>query len=232
MRHCLVTGANRGLGLALSRELLARGAGVVACCRDPDDAEELEFLRAEAGDRLSIERLDVADSAAIAALPARLAPRLRRLDLLINNAGLLVSGERFGNVQADALARSFAVNASAPLLLTQALAGLLRHGHQPRVLCISSQLGSISQSGAFRTVSYAMSKAAMNMAVKRLDGELAQHGITVLAMHPGWLQTRMGGEHATLDPATSARMILDHTARTTPEQGGQFLAYDGTQLPW
>lgn len=232
MRQCLITGANRGLGLALTRELLARGAGVVACCRDPATADELQALQKDAGKRLVIELLDVTDAEVVAALPERLAPRLRRLDLVIHNAGILVSGERFGNVKAEDLARSFAVNASAPLLLTQALAGLLRHGHQPRVVCISSQLGSITQSGAFRTVSYAMSKAAMNMAAKRLDAELSQHGITVVAMHPGWLKTRMGGDHATLEPADSARMILDHIARFGPEDGGRFLAYDGTTLPW
>lgn len=232
VRQCLITGANRGLGLALSRELLQRGARVLACCRDPEAATELTALAAEHADRLQIEPLDVTDDAAVAALSQRLGRHLRRLDLLVHNAGILVSGERFGNVRSDDLARSFAVNASAPLLLTQALAGLLQHGHQPRVLCISSQLGSITQSNAFRTVSYAMSKAAMNMAVKRLDGELCQHGITVMAMHPGWLKTRMGGDSATLDPATSARMILDQIARTTPEDGGKFLAYDGTTLPW
>lgn len=232
MRQCLITGANRGLGLAFSRELLQRGASVVACCREPDAATELDALASRYADRLRIEPLDVTDDAAVAGLPERLGRHLRRLDLLVHNAGILVSGERFGNVRSDDLARSFAVNAGAPLLLTQALAGLLRHGHQPRVLCISSQLGSIAQASAFRTVSYAMSKAAMNMAVKRLDAELAGQGIAVLAVHPGWLKTRMGGDSATLDPADSARMILDQIARTTPEDGGHFLAYDGTQLPW
>lgn len=232
MRQCLVIGANRGLGLALSHELLQRGASVVACCRDPGAAEDLHVLRGEYGTRLQIEPLDVSDNAAIAALPDRLGQRLRRLDLVVHNAGVLVSGERFGNVRPEDLARSFAVNASAPLLLTQALVGLLRQGHQPRVLCISSQLGSIAQSTTFRTVSYAMSKAAMNMAVKRLDAELSQHGITILAVHPGWLKTRMGGDGATLDPTLSARMLLDLVARSGPDDGGHFLAYDGTTLPW
>ncbi len=232
MRQCLITGANRGLGLELSRELLRRGARVVACCRDSGAADDLHALGDEYGTRLQIEPLDVTDDAAIAALPSRLAQHLRRLDLVVHNAGILVSGERFGNVRAEDLAKSFAVNASAPLLLTQVLVGLLRQGRQPRVVCISSQLGSIAQSTAFRTVSYAMSKAAMNMAVKRLDSELSQHGITVLAAHPGWLTTRMGGDDATLDSATSARMLLDLAARSGPAEGGHFLAYDGSTLPW
>lgn len=232
MRQCLITGANRGLGLALSRELLQRGASVVACCRDPDTADDLKALHGEYATRLRIEPLDVTDDEVVAALPTHLGQYLRRLDLVVHNAGILVSGERFGNVRADDLARSFAVNASAPLLLTQTLVPLLLQGHQARVLCISSQLGSIAQAAAFRTVSYAMSKAAMNMAVKRLDAELSQHGITVLAVHPGWLKTRMGGDSATLDPAMSARILLDLVARSNPDDGGRFLAYDGTRLPW
>lgn len=232
MRQCLITGANRGLGLALTRELLARGARVVACCRQPDRAEALHALREAHGERVIIEALELTDNEALAAFPARLESHTRRLDLLVHNAGVLVSGERFGNVRGEDLAKSFAVNASAPLLLTQALAGLLRHGHNPRVVCISSQLGSIAQAAAFRTVSYAMSKAAMNMAARRLHAELSGHGIGVIAVHPGWLRTRMGGEHATLKPEDSARMLIDHVARIDPAQGGRFLAYDGTTLPW
>lgn len=232
MRQCLVTGANRGLGLALVRELLARGARVIACCRHPDAADELKTLAPRDAERLQTEALDLADAGAIEAFAGHLRQHNRRLDLLVHNAGILVSGERFGNVRAEDLAASFAVNASAPLLLTQALATLLRQGHQPRVLCIASQLGSIAQASEFRTVSYAMSKAAMNMAVKRLDAELSQHGITVLAVHPGWLTTRMGGGSATLNAADSARMLLDLVAHANPGDGGRFLAYDGTTLPW
>ena len=176
MQRCLITGANRGLGLAFVTQLLERGARVLACCRDPAKANVLAALAAAHGDRLAIHALDAADPDAIAALPKAAAKHLQRIDLLVNNAGVLVSGERFGNVEAASLATSFAVNASAPLLITQALAPLLALGNKPRVLCISSQLGSIAQSTSYRTVSYAMSKAALNMAVKRLAAELAPRG--------------------------------------------------------
>jgi NAD(P)-dependent dehydrogenase (short-subunit alcohol dehydrogenase family) len=232
MPRCLVTGANRGLGLALAEALLERGARVMACCREPDRAEALAALARTHGERLVIEALDVADGAAIAALPARVARVLQHLDLLVNNAGVLVSGERFGNVRAESLAESFAVNASAPLLLTQALAPLLALGHHARVLCVSSQLGSIAQADRFRTLSYAMSKAALNMAVKRLAAELAPRGILVLAVHPGWLKTTMGGDGATLPPAASARALLELAGRATARDAGRFLAYDGATLPW
>lgn len=232
MQRCLVTGANRGLGLAFVTDLLERGARVLACCRDPAHAQVLDALRAAHGERLAIHALDVADAVAIDALPAVAARHLQRIDLLVNNAGVLVSGERFGNVKAAALAESFAVNASAPLLITQALAPLLSLGNKPRVLCISSQIGSIAQSHAFRTVSYAMGKAALNMGVKRLAAELAPRGIIVLSVHPGWLKTDMGGKSATLAPADAAHALLGLIEHTRIDDAGKFLAYDGAELPW
>lgn len=232
MQRCLVTGANRGLGLAFVSELLERGARVLACCRDPANANVLNALRAAHGERLALHRLDVADPDAINALPQAAAKHLQRVDLLINNAGVLVSGERFGNVKSEALSESFAVNASAPLLITQALAPLLALGNKPKVLCISSQIASIAQSSGFRTMSYAMSKAALNMAVKRLAAELGPRGIMVLAAHPGWLKTEMGGKSATLSSADSAHALLGLIEHAMMRDGGKFLAYDGAELPW
>ncbi len=232
MQRCLVTGANRGLGLAFVTELLERDARVLACCRDPAEAGVLDALKAAHGNRLAVHALDVTDTEAIAALPRVAAGHLQRLDLLINNAGVLVSGERFGNVRAESLAESFAVNASAPLLITQALAPLLALGNKPRVLCISTQLASIAQSTRFRTISYVMSKAALNMAVRRLAAELSPRGILVLVVHPGWVKTSMGGSGATLAPADSAHAVLGLVERATVADAGRFLAYDGAELPW
>ncbi len=232
MQRCLVTGADRGLGLAFVTQLLERGAHVLACCRDPAHADVLAALQSAHGERLVIHALDVADPRAIEALPQAAARHLQRIDLLINNAGVLVSGERFGNVKAESLAMSFAVNASAPLLITQALAPLLARGNKPRVLCISTQLASIAQASSFRTLSYAMSKAALNMAVKRLAAELSPRGIVVLTAHPGWVKTAMGGKGATLAPADSARALLDLIEHAGIDDSGKFLAYDGAPLPW
>ncbi|HET9835656.1 MAG TPA: SDR family oxidoreductase [Rhodanobacteraceae bacterium] len=232
MQRCLVTGANRGLGLEFTRQLLERGARVLACCRDPAHADDLKALQQKRGENLIVHALDVADARAIGALPEVAANHLQRIDLLVNNAGVLVSGERFGNVQAESLMQSFAVNAAAPLLITQALAPLLLQGNKARVLCVSTQLASIAQASSFRTLSYAMSKAALNMAVKRLAAELDARGIVVMAFHPGWVKTAMGGKSATLAPETSARAMLELVEHAKPEDGGRFLAYDGAELPW
>ncbi len=232
MRHCLVTGANRGLGLAFVIALLDRGARVLACCRDPAHAETLKTLAAAHGGRLAVHALDVANPTAITALPEVAKRHLPRLDLLINNAGMLVSGERFGNVSSESLVESFRINAAAPLLITQALAPLLALGEKPRVLFISTQIASIAQASTFRTVSYAMSKTALNMAVRRIAAELTPRGIVVLAAHPGWLKTDMGGKSATLDPGVSARALLELVERAGPDQAGGFYNADGSGIPW
>lgn len=232
MRRCLVTGANRGLGLAFVSALLDRGAEVLACCRDPARAEALKSLAAAHGGRLAVQALDVADPAAIAALPEVAKRHLPQLDLLVNNAGMLVSGERFGNVSSESLVDSFRVNAAAPLLITQALVPLLALGEKPRVLFISTQIASIAQASTFRTVSYAMSKVALNMAVRRIAAELTPRGIVVLAAHPGWLKTDMGGKSATLDPGVSAHALLDLVERAGPDQAGGFYNADGSGIPW
>ena len=218
--------------MAFTAELLQRGARVLACCRDPAHADVLTALAAAHGERLAIHPLDVADADAIAALPVAAAQHLQRIDLLVNNAGVLASGERFGNVKAESLGASFAINATAPLLLTQALCPLLALGNRPRVLCVTSQLGSIAQATGFRTTSYAMSKAALNMAVKQLAAELSPRGIVVLAVHPGWVKSAMGGTGATLAPAASAHALLGLVERATVQDGGKFFAYDGAELPW
>lgn len=231
-QKALVTGANRGLGLAFTRELLRAGSRVIACCREPAQAETLAALAAAHRQHLQIEQLDVADADALTALATRLTSQCGALDLLINNAGVLVSGERFGNMRAESLANSFAVNASAPLLLTQALAPLLEKSDRAHVLCVSTQIASIAQASAFRTVSYAMSKAALNMAVRRMAAVLGERGICVVAVHPGWLQTRLGGDDANTAPATAAHLLLDWLAERPVEDGGQFYARDGSTLPW
>ncbi|HET6631449.1 MAG TPA: SDR family oxidoreductase [Rhodanobacteraceae bacterium] len=231
-RNALVTGANRGLGLEFARHLVAAGTRVTACCRQPSAAAELQALASGNQGRLRIEALDLAEPDAIDALAARLAAERSSLDLLVNNAGVLVSGERFGKVRAAPLAESFAVNASAPLLLTQALAPLLERGHQPHVLCVSTQIASIAQTSSFRTVSYAMSKVALNMAVRRLAAALGPRGVCVIAVHPGWLRTRMGGDTASVEPGTAARLLLELTARLGVDDGGGFYASDGTPIPW
>lgn len=230
--RALVTGAGRGLGLEFVRQLLGRGHRVVATVRRPERAADLKALAAAHPDRLWLLPLDVTDSVSVAALPAAISAHLPALDLLINNAGILVSGERFGKLSADDLQTAFGTNAVAPMLLTQALAPLLQRGNNALVLNISSILGSIEKTEGFYTPSYAVSKAALNMVGKLLSHALAGSGVRVVNLHPGWVRTSMGGAGATLDMDEAVQSILDTVQKLPANATGVYLDRHGKSLPW
>ncbi|MFN7183280.1 MAG: SDR family oxidoreductase [Thermomonas haemolytica] len=229
----LVTGANRGLGLELTRQLLARGDAVIATCRQPAQATALQALGTAHPGQLRVLALEVGSETAraefVRALPLALGEG-GRLDLLINNAGVLHSGERFGHVTQAALKESLRVNAIGPFLLTQALAAHLRDG--ATVANLTSQLGSIARVTRFGTPSYCAGKAAQNMLGAQLAQALAPRGIVVLQLHPGWVQTDMGGAQAPLSVRESAAGLLAVIAAATPAQSGRFLDWQGQELPW
>ena len=244
-RTALVTGANRGIGLEFVRQLLVRGDHVVAACRHPGKASALNTLAGEHPGRLHVLPLDVADAKSRASLLHDLPLVLGddgRIDLLLNNAGVLHSGERFGHVEQAMLDDSLRTNAIGPFLLAQALVPLLcdvAPGHaddtgSPRTVIanISSQLGSIANTTRFGTPSYAISKAAQNMASVLLARALAERGIVVLALHPGWVQTEMGGAQAQVTPADAVAGLLRVIDAATPAQSGTFLDWRGEALPW
>lgn len=244
-RTALVTGANRGIGLEFVRQLLARGDHVVATCRHPGKASALNTLAGEHPGRLHVLPLDVADAKSRASLLHDLPLVLGddgRIDLLLNNAGVLHSGERFGHVEQAMLDDSLRTNAIGPFLLAQALVPLLcdvAPGHaddtgSPRTVIanISSQLGSIANTTRFGTPSYAISKAAQNMASALLANALAERGVVVLALHPGWVQTEMGGVQAQVTPADAVAGLLRVIDAATPSRSGAFLDWRGASLPW
>ena len=231
-RNCLISGANRGIGLEFTRQLLARGEHVIAACRHPGKATALNALAGEHPGRLHVLPLDVADPKSRASLVHDLPLVLGddRLDLLVNNAGVLHSGERFSHVEAAILEDSFRTNAIGPFLLAQALAPLLKDG--ARIANLSSVMASIASRGEFRSPSYCASKAAQNMLTVQLAQAVAARGIVVLALHPGWVQTEMGGEHATVPTADAVRGLLQVVDGATPAQSGSFLDWRGGALPW
>ncbi|MGO1540635.1 MAG: SDR family oxidoreductase [Luteimonas sp.] len=237
-RHVLVTGANRGLGLEFTRQLLARGDRVVATCRHPGKATALNPLAGDYPGRLHVLPLDVAEPKSHAELARELPLVLGghgddtpgRIDLLLNNAGVLPSGERFGRLGADNLEHSFRVNAMGPLLLTQALAPLLADG--ARVANLSSRLGSIAGTGRFGTPSYNISKAALNMATVLLAQALADRGIVVAAFSPGWVRTEMGGDDADVAPEDAVAGVLRQVDALGDGDSGRFLGTDGETIPW
>ena len=233
-KHSLVTGANRGLGLECVRQLLARGDRVVATCRHPGKASALNQLTGEHPGRLHVLPLDVADPKAHAVLARELEllddGEASRLDLLINNAGVLHSGERFGRVSAAHLEDSFRINAMGPFLLTQALSEKLADGG--KVANITSELGSIAGLSRFGTPSYNISKAALNMAGALLAKALAERRIAVAMLHPGWAQTDMGVDSASLPVADSVQGLLRVMDGLKLAQSGGYFDWQGRTLDW
>ena len=229
-KHCLVTGANRGIGLEFARQLLARGDRVIATCRHPGKATALNTLTGEYPGHLHVLPLDVANEKSRAELVRELPLVAGHVDLLINNAGVLHSGERFGQLSSAHLDDSFRTNASGPLLLTEALAPALSDG--ATVGNLSSTLGSIASTSRFGTPSYNISKAAQNMATVLLAHALRDRGIRVVALHPGWVQTEMGGDGAQIAATASVAGLLKVIDDLTLDDSGRFLDWQGQPQPW
>ena len=223
----VVTGANRGIGLEFVKQLTARGEEVDATARDPVDAAELQAV-ARPGVRLRIHRLDVADDASVAAFAEQLAPG--PVDVLINNAG--VSGVKGGElIDPPDILRVLNVNAVGTLRVVRALLPRLREGKGRKIVNLTSKLGSIAEATGGR-YAYRSSKAAVNMATKLLAEDLRGEGFCIVALHPGWVQTRMGGGAAPVPPEQSIRGMLRIIDGLTAEQSGRTFDFEGREIPW
>ena len=233
MKRVLITGGNRGLGLALATQLLAEGNRVFVTCRATADQTALQALVGRYGEALSILPLDVQKTAGMAEVVSAVLAHTNALDWLINNAGVM-SNDSLATVQEADLHQAFAINAIAPLLLTQALLPLLQEGTNPLVLNISSSFGSIGrkQAGMPLRYSYSMSKAALNMFTKTAANELRPLGIAVFAVHPGWVQTDMGGPSARLTPTEAAQTLLHTVNQLTLAESGHYLTENGQPIEW
>ena len=219
MTTWLVTGASRGIGLELCRQLAAHGDRVIAACRKA--SPDLQAL----GCRI-VEDVEVRDDASVGRLAATLGDE--RIDVLVNNAGVL-SRESLGSLDFDAMRRQFEVNALAPLRVTQAL--LPKLGEGAKVIIITSRMGSVADNGSGGYYGYRMSKAAVNMAGKSLAEDLRPRGITVLLLHPGMVATDMTGRQG-IPPAESAAMLIERMDSLGLPETGRFHHANGEPLPW
>ena len=224
MATWFVTGANRGIGLELCRQLSTRGDTVIGAARDPAAASALRALPVE------VVPLEVADDASVRALGQRLEGRA--IDVLVNNAGRGGGGPGIAELDWDIVADYFTVNAIGPMRVTQALLPALRRGDRRVVAHLSSNLGSISDNHSGGSYAYRASKAALNMFNRSLAHELAREGFTCLVLHPGWVQTDMGGPRATTPVADSVAGLLRVLDRASPDQSGEFISFRGDQLTW
>lgn len=216
----VVTGANRGIGLELARQLKARGDEVIAVCRGASKELDALGVRVESG-------VDVSDAAQVAQLAKRLDGVA--VDVLVNNAGIL-RRESLDGVDFAGIEEQFEVNALGPLRVTAALLPLLRKGS--KVAIITSRMGSIADNGSGGYYGYRMSKAAVNAAGVSLARDLAGRGIAVVLLHPGMVATEMTGRHG-IPPEEAARGVLARIDALSAETSGKFVhAGTGEELPW
>lgn len=223
-----ITGANRGIGLSLTQLYLANGWQVHATTRNLASSDELVTL-SDQHSSLTLHELDVTDYQQV----SKLAHDLPVIDLLINNAGYYgPKGSGFGNTDVEEWRKVFEINTIAPLKLVEAFYPLIRQSQMKKIACISSKVGSMTENTSGGGYIYRSSKAALNSVVKSLSNDLADQGFTVLALHPGWVLTDMGGPNALIDADTSAKGLSKVIEQSTQSNSGQFINYDGTELPW
>lgn len=216
----VVTGANRGIGLELCRQLHGRGDEVIAVCRKPSQALEDLGVRIEAG-------VDVGSDSDVAGLAARLAGV--RIATLVNCAGIL-SVESLDDLNFEAMRRQFEVNTLGPLRVTAALRTQLGNGS--KVAIVTSRMGSIGDNTSGDYYGYRVSKAAVNMVGKNLALDLKSHGIAVILLHPGFVRTDMTGGAGHVDPPESAKGLIERIDALALDDSGSFWHADGQRLVW
>jgi len=223
MTTIVITGAGRGIGLALARSYVAAGATVIRTVRDPKASAEPGLGE--------VMPLEVADAGSVAALGEALAGR--PIDVLVNNAGIIgPQGPSSLDTDFDGFLDTLKVNTLGPLRVTQALLPNLRLSKAaPRIAIISSRMGSLSHAKS-NDIAYRASKAAVNKIAQALATDLAPEGIAVASIHPGWVRTDMGGAEADIDPVTSAEGVRAVIEELSVANTGRFWNYDGTERAW
>jgi len=229
MAVALITGANRGIGLALVKAYAGRRDKVFAAVRRTSDRTELDAFAAAQPKWVEVIEMDVSDPAEIARVRRKL--EAEPIDVLINNAG--ISGpdrQSATDMDFEGLAETLAVNSIAPLRIASAFLPNVKAA-KGKIITLSSQMGSM-QSASSDSLAYRVSKAAVNRLMRGLATELKPQGIPVLIVHPGWVKTDMGGDSAQLKPEESAAQLLKLIDKLDLASTGKFLAWNGKELAW
>lgn len=225
-----ITGANRGIGLELTRQLLAKGATVYAGARRPEEATELKALGEGAKGGLVVAECDVSSDESVAKFTAAVGDAA--IDLLINNAGVMGKSGPVAKLDLDDALSTIAVNAVGALRVTKALLPAVAKSEGKKILHVSSGMGSIGDNTSGGWYGYRMSKAALNMASRSLAMELKGQGIVSVVINPGWVQTDMGGPSASITVEESAKKIIARVEGLTMADTGKFLDYKGGTWEW
>ncbi len=231
--NVVVTGSNRGLGYGFVKRLLELGHTVLAGVRNPRNIKVVEELRGHGNGELFVHQLDITDDNSVNAF-VRWLP-VEAIDMLINNAAIIDrSSHRYPNIDIETVRKVVEVNAYGQLRMTLALVRALSKAPSPKVVNISSILGSLSLVNSLGTswFGYRVGKAALNMIMRLLAQDLKPQGIAVYIVHPGVMRTRMTDFSGFLEPYDAARMILETVAQKTIHETGTFFDYQGNPIPW
>jgi NAD(P)-dependent dehydrogenase (short-subunit alcohol dehydrogenase family) len=237
MPTILITGANRGLGLEFTRQYAADGWHVIACCRQPADADELNALAAENAE-IVVEQLDVNDFSAIDVLAEKYSAKA--IDVLLNNAGIIgpipiaenIERQRFGSMEYDVWADVIRTNTFAPLKMAEAFLENVAVSEQKKIVNISSTVGSISEM-TIPGVAYASSKSALNRAMTIVASQIKERGVIVAMYCPGYVKTRMDAfGYAMVEIPESIAALRPMIAALTIEQTGSYTGHDGRTIGW
>lgn len=223
-----ITGSNRGIGLGLVHHYLATGSTVYAAARSPEACRDFWELERDYGTRFRPLSLDVTSEADARNAAASLASE--PLDLLINNAGVLPKNRTFEELPFDDMRQAFEINVLGPMRVTQRLLANLQAAKRPVVATITSKMGSITDNTSGSYYAYRTSKTAVNMFIKSFA--LDHPKIATVLLHPGWVQTEMGGKGATVSVRESVAGLTKVIADLSPEGSGRFFDYKGQELPW
>lgn len=230
MNTLLVTGSNRGIGLEIVRHYAQLGWQVHACCRQPDQAEDLQAL-AQQTSAIQLHALDISDETQIFALADKL--KDTSIDLLFNNAGIY--GQRdasFGNTDSQQWLDCFYINCIAQLKMCEAFVEQVTASKLKTIASMSSKMGSMADNGSGGSYVYRSSKAALNAVMKSVSIDLKARGIKVAILHPGWVKTDMGGPHAEISTAESVQLMRTTLEKLTLDNSGSFFEIDGSIIPW
>jgi NAD(P)-dependent dehydrogenase (short-subunit alcohol dehydrogenase family) len=231
MKTILITGSNRGLGFEFVKQLSQGKTNIIATCRNPTQATELSQL-AYSRPNISIVQLDVTKDEELNSLKEKLSQF--SLDWIINNAGIGgESGVTVGNIDRKNFLKVMDVNCLGPLKVSDTFLPLLLKGKDKLIVNISSRMGSIADNDRGRSYAYRASKAALNCVMRSFALDVAKEGVKVMLLHPGWVQTDLGGMQADMVPESSIAAMLDVIAQHHSESHAETLrSYNGDIIPW
>ncbi|MCQ8183883.1 SDR family oxidoreductase [Parvularcula maris] len=227
MTTVLITGANRGIGLELTRHYAGEGATVHACCRTPSEARELSGIAGS----VHIHQLDTTDHGRLGELAKEIS---EPIDIVIANAGIYGlpdEDQSFEKVSAENLSRTLEVNLTGTVETLRAFLPHARRSEGKKLVAITSKMGSIADASQ-GAVAYRVSKTALNMAMTCAAAELKGEGIAVGTLHPGWVRTDMGGPNGNISPEESAKGLAKVIEGLKPSDKATFTSFSGEDLPW